>query len=70
MRARCGRGPGAGRGLRAARLARVFSGSRGGAQASGQRSEGRGETGFILEAERLGVQGAGPAAGSLPLGGA
>lgn len=42
MRARCGRGPAAGRGLRAGRLAHVFSGSRGGAQASGQRSEGRG----------------------------
>lgn len=42
MRARCGRGPGAGRGLRAGRLADVFSGSRGRAQASGQRSEGQG----------------------------
>lgn len=41
MPARCGRGP-AGRGLRAGCLADVFSGSRGGAQASGQRSEGQG----------------------------
>ena len=76
MRARGGRGPGAG--LRAAHLARVFSGSRGGAQASGQRSEGRGgarRDGFTLEAGRLGVQGARPAGGGggehagSPLGG-